>query len=348
MHQVLLENIPLPDLDDPKSLVHRLPRADKKQKANTTDATKAAAKGVKEVSDWYKKEKRARAVKIRLARNFALVHKLLPGRLLFSDMQKTKLKLAGNVPCVYWAHYLLTSMHKEGKATGLYQLYVLGQVNTNVLALAAAESRLKIWGTDLFPAGSGEQVERPDNWGLTSLHRILGAADGTDREYRGVVSEDGSALSEMSASVASKDGVEITPSAVGTGTEGLYKHVMQAYHEEQTYDRPYRKSKPPPKQTQPVVEPVPAEEKNVQLKEAVLPELRQQKRQQEETQQEERTAKSDEKAMQTDADAMRPGREDAMAIAEENATQQKEEEGQLEETEAMAALLYYTRRRQRV
>jgi hypothetical protein len=130
-------------------------------------------------------------------------------------------------------------------------MYVLGQVNANVLALAAAESRLKIWGTDLFPAGSGEQVERPDNWGRTSLHRILGAADDTDREYRGVVSEDGSALTKMSASMASKDGVEITPSAVST---------------------------------HPVVKPVPAEEENVQLKGAMLPELlllRQQKRQQE-------------------------------------------------------------------
>jgi hypothetical protein len=71
-------------------------------------------------------------------------------------------------------------------------------------------------------------------------------------------------------------------------------------------------------------------------------------------QQEERTAKSDEKAMQTDADSMRPGREGAMAtrrvnpkispeensiaIAEENATQQKEEEGQLEETEEQCQL----------
>ena len=226
MHQVLLDSIPLADLDDPKSLVHRLPRADKKHNTSTI------AKDVKEASAWYKKEKRARAVRIRSARNFALVHKLLPGRLLFSDMQKTQLKLASNVPCVYWAHHLFTSMHKEGKATGLYRLYVLGQVNENVLALAAAESRLKIWGTDLFPAGSGEQVERPDNWGLTSLHRILGAADETDREYRGVLSEDGSALSKMTGSEAMEAGVEIPSSAVGTGTEGMYKHVMQAYQEE--------------------------------------------------------------------------------------------------------------------
>jgi hypothetical protein len=76
MHQVLLDSIPLADLDDPKSLVHRLPRADKKHNATTI------AKDVKEASAWYKKEKRARAVRIRSARNFALVHKLLPGRLL--------------------------------------------------------------------------------------------------------------------------------------------------------------------------------------------------------------------------------------------------------------------------
>jgi hypothetical protein len=238
MSKVLLENIPLPDLDDPKSVVHRQPHADKKQDAaKITEEAKLAAKVAKETSKKYRKLKKARASKIRKAKNLALVHKLLPGRLLFSKMKKNELTDHGNVPCVYWARHLLTSMHREGRASGLYRLYVLGEVTAEVLASAAAESRLKIWGADLFPANSGGRVVPSASgtsctWGLGSLHRILGAADDADRADRGVVSEDGSALTKMSASSALEAGVEIKSSAVGTGTEGMYKHIMLTYQEE--------------------------------------------------------------------------------------------------------------------
>ena len=81
---------------------------------------------------------------VKRAGNLTVAFRYLPGVLLLSDpgrygMARQELQKGGIRPCVYWAHYVLQSMKK--RVPGLFRLFVTGEINAEVLGLAAVESR---------------------------------------------------------------------------------------------------------------------------------------------------------------------------------------------------------------